>query len=69
MSNSLAIFYFLKSEFHKDPDRWFSVREVASVIDLSIDRTRKHLSLLVMGGDAQTKIDGWSNVYKYRCGR
>ena len=69
MSNTLAIYYFLKSEYQKDPDRWFKVREVASAINLSVDRTRKHLSLLRLGSDAEMKIDGWCNVYKFKNGR
>ena len=69
MSNTLAIYFFLKSEFQKDPERWFKVREVASTINLSIDRTRKHLSLLTMGNDAETKVEGWCNVYRYKNGR
>lgn len=52
-----------------NPDKWFSVREVASVIKLSVDRSRKHLSLLVMGGDLETKIEGWFNVYRFKVGR
>ena len=66
MSNNLAIYFFLKCEFQKDPERWFKVREVASVIGLSIDRTRKHLTLLCLASDAETKIDGWSNIYRFR---
>ena len=66
MSNTVAIYYFLKSEFQKDSDRWFKLREVSSVIGLSLDRTRKHLNLLRLGGDVETKVDGWCNVYRFR---
>lgn len=69
MSNTIAIYFFLKSEFHKDPEKWFKVRDVASVIKLSIDRTRKHLSLLRMGHDVEIKIEGWCHVYRFKSGR
>ena len=65
MSNQLAIYFFLKCEYIKDPDRWFNVREVASIIKLSINRTRRHLSLLCLANDAKTKIEGWRNVYRF----
>lgn len=66
MSTTLAVYFFLKCEFQKDPNRWFKVGEVASAINKSVDRTRKHLSLLRMGDDAETKIEGWCNVYRYK---
>ena len=66
MSNQLAIYFFLKCEFQRNPEAWFKLREVASKINLSLDRTRKHLSLLCLAGDAETKIDGWCNVYRFR---
>lgn len=69
MSYTLAVYFYLKSESVTNPDKWFSVREVASVIKLSVDRSRKHLSLLVMGGDLETKIEGWFNVYRFKVGR
>jgi hypothetical protein len=68
LSNTLAIYYFLKCEFQKDPERWFTVREVASAINLSVDRTRKHLSLLRLGDDAEMKVEGWFNVYRFKNG-
>jgi hypothetical protein len=66
MSNRLAIFYFLKSEFLKDKDVWFSVRDVSCALNLSIDRTRKHLSVLSIRGDVVTRIDGWRNIYRFK---
>jgi len=52
----------------KDCDKWFTVRDVAKVIDRSVDRTRCHLSLLVFSGDIRTRLDGWKNVYKFKEG-
>jgi len=66
MSNRLAIFYFLKSEFLKDSDVWFSVKDVSCALNLSIDRTRKHLSVLSIKGDVVTRIDGWRNIYRFK---
>jgi len=65
----LAIYFYLKCEFQKDPEKWFKVRDVASVIDLSIDRTRKHLSLLRLGNTVESKIEGWCYVYRFKNGR
>jgi len=65
LSNSLAIYFFLKCEYQKNPERWFTVREVASIISLSINRTRRHLSLLCLSDDAETKVRGWCNVYQF----
>jgi len=65
VSNKLAIYFFLKCEYTKDPDRWFNVREVASIIKLSINRTRRHLSLLCFANDAETRVEGWCNVYRF----
>jgi len=65
VSNQLAIYFFLKCEFQRDPDKWFNVREVASIIKLSINRTRRHLSLLCLANDAETKVEGWCNVYRF----
>jgi predicted ArsR family transcriptional regulator len=62
-NSSMAIKYFLKSEFLKDKSRWFSVREVSKHLGLSIDRTRRHLSWLVLKGKLKTRVDGWHNVY------
>jgi hypothetical protein len=66
VGNGLAIYYFLKCEFQKDPERWFNVREVASIIDLSINRTRSHLSLLCLSNELETKVSGWCNVYRFK---
>ena len=66
MGNKLAIYYFLKCEFVRDPDAWFSVKDVSAVVDLSIQRTRRHLSELSICGDIETKIDGWSNIYRFK---
>lgn len=66
MSYTLAIYYFLQAEFRRDSTKWFGVREVANKIDLSIERTRKHLNLLRLGGEVETKISGWSNVYRFK---
>ena len=68
MSTKLAVYFFLKSEYMKDCDKWFTVRDVAKVIDRSVDRTRCHLSLLVFSGDIRTRLDGWKNVYKFKEG-
>ena len=62
MSNQKAIFWFLKC--HRDD--WFSVRDVSKCMDLSIDRTRKHLTLLVLEDKIDTKVDGWRNIYRFR---
>lgn len=64
--NKKAIYYFLKSEFQKDSDKWFNVREVASIIELSINRTRRYLSLLCLANDAETKTHKWGNVYRFK---
>jgi len=64
-----AIFFYLRSEFRVSPDRWFSVREVAGVVDLSINRTRRYLTLLVLSGCLDTKIVGFHNEYRYCGGR
>lgn len=69
MSNTLAVYFLLECRYLKDSSKWLSVREVSSVIHLSVDRTRKHLSLLVLSGDLETKIDGWHNVYRFKHGR
>jgi len=66
LSNRLAIYWFLRCQFDRDGNRWFSVKELSGVIGLSIDRTRKHLSLLAINQDIETKIDGWKNVYRYK---
>ena len=66
MSNRLTIFYFLKCEFMKDEDSWFTVKDVAKAVNLSIDRTRKHLSLLAINKKIVTKIDGWKNIYRFK---
>ena len=65
MSNSLAIYFFLKCEFQRDPDKWFNVREVSSIIKLSVNRTRRHLSILCLANNAETKVEGWCNVYRF----
>ena len=67
MSNQLAILYLLKFTKASDSDKWLSVKDVAKEINLSIDRTRKHLSLLVYADELETRVDGWKNVY--RCKR
>jgi len=61
----LAIKYFLKSEFLNDRDRWFTTREVSTKLGLSINRTRRYLSLLSLNGKLKTRVDGWSNVYSF----
>ena len=66
MSSTIAIYYFLKHEKYLDVDKWFTVKEVSKVISLSVDRTRRHLSLLVYSGDLETKVDGWCNVYRFK---
>jgi len=66
LSNYLTFYWFLKYQHTIDPEKWFSVKDISKEFGVSIDRTRKHLSLLSMNGDAQTKVDGWCNVYKYR---
>ena len=66
MGNSIAIYYFLKCEFYKNPEKWFKVREVASIINLSINRTRRHLSLLCLSGELETKVSGWCNIYRFK---
>lgn len=63
------ILSFLHKKNRMDCDAWFSIREVASEVELSVDRTRKHLSLLVIEGLVETKVSGWKNVYKLRLGR
>jgi predicted ArsR family transcriptional regulator len=62
VSNRSAIYWFLRC--HKE--EWFTVREVAGEIGLSIDRTRKHLTLLVFDDKVDTKVDGWHNIYRFR---
>jgi hypothetical protein len=69
VSNALAIFYFLKCRFQENPNKWYSVRDVASTINLSIDRSRKHLTFLVLQGEIETRVDGWKNVYRCRVRR
>ena len=61
-----AIYFYLKSEYAADEDRWFSVKRVASVVDLSINRTGCYLRLLVLSNCLDTKIDRFSNVYRYK---
>lgn len=52
-----------------DSDKWFRIREVASAVSLSVDRTRKHLSVLALKGEVETRVEGWCNVYRARVGR
>ena len=59
----LAIKYFLKSEFLKDRERWFTTREISGKLGLSVQRTRRYLSLLSLNGNVKTRVDCWSNVY------
>ena len=66
MSNYLAIYFYLKSEFQKDSEKWFKTREVASIFKLSINRTRVHLSSLWRNGDAERKTIGWCDAYKFK---
>jgi hypothetical protein len=66
MSNLIAIYYLMENKLLKDYDRWWSVKEISKEINLSIDRTRKHLSLLTLSGDIETKVEGWKNVYRFR---
>lgn len=66
MSYQLAIKYFLKSEFLKDKDRWFTIREVSACLGLSEDRARRNLSLLALRGLVFTRVDGWRNVYRFK---
>lgn len=64
MSSLIDIYQFLKTEKEKDPLNWFTVREVSKIFCLSVDRTRKHLSLLVLSDDAERRLEGW--FYQYR---
>ena len=66
LGSDLAALYWLKCEFFKNDDRWFSVAEVSSAIRLSRERTRRHLSVLALKRLVDTKVEGWSNVYRYR---
>ena len=65
--NERAILYYLKHECKINSSRWFSVREIAKEIDLSVDRTRRHLTILVLKNELETKINKFWNVYKCRC--
>jgi len=66
MGNRIAIYYFLKAEFKSSPSKWFSVKDVSKVVNLSIQRTRRHLSELAISQEIETKIDGWSNIYRFK---
>jgi len=66
MSYKKTIKLFMELQDKKQPDKWFSIKEVSSEVELSIDRTRKHLTLLVLSDILDTKVDGWHNVYKFR---
>ena len=66
MGSEKAAYYFLKSEYLRNSESWVSAKDVSSAIDLSIDRTRRVLTGLVLGGLVVTKIDGWRNYYKYK---
>jgi predicted ArsR family transcriptional regulator len=65
-ANERAIYYFIKLENRINPDKWFNVREIAKQIDLSIHRTRRHLTCLVLKDKLETKINNVWNVYKVR---
>ena len=67
MSNKLAIYYFMKCEYQKDPENFLSAKDISREFELSLDRTRRHLSLLVFDGKLETHVDGWCNVYRVRC--
>jgi len=66
MSYRLAILLFFKNSYLKDADRWFSVKDVSKVMSLSINRARSHLTFLVLERELETKVDGWSNIYKLK---
>ncbi len=66
MSFKETIKLFMELQDKTQPDKWFSIKEVSSEVKLSIDRTRKHLTVLVLSGILETKVDGWHNVYKFR---
>ena len=66
MGNDLAILYWLKCEYFKDAERWFSIDDIKTAIRLSRDRTGRHLRHLTFKMLVDTKIDGFSNLYRYR---
>jgi len=65
MSSLLAIYYYLKVQRLTDENGWYSVKDVSKVVSLSVDRTRRLLSVLVLGSEIETKIVAWHN--EYRC--
>jgi len=66
LGNDLAIIFWLKLEYFKDAERWFSVKEVGDAICLSRDRTGRHLRHLTFKMLVDTKIDGLCNLYRFR---
>lgn len=62
-----AFVYFLEAQALKNPDKWWSIRELSCEMELSYDRTRKILTGLVLGEvGVRTKIEGLCNVYKFK---
>lgn len=66
MSYARTILLFMELAEIKQPAKWYCIKEVSSEINLSIDRTRKHLTKLVLAGLLDTKINKWHNVYRFR---
>jgi len=66
MGNDLSILYWLNVEYLKDDEKWFSIKDIASAVRLSRDRTGKHLRNLTFKRFVDTRVDGWCNVYRFR---
>jgi len=66
LGNDLAILFWLKLEYLKDDESWFTVTQISNAIRLSRDRTARHLRHLTFKMLVDTKIDKWSNVYRFR---
>jgi len=66
VGSELAIYFWLNLRYLEDDAKWFTIRDVAKAVDLSIDRTRRVLSLLALKGEIKTRIDGFKNVYRFR---
>lgn len=66
LGNDLAILFWLKLEYLKDEERWFCITDISRAILLSRDRTGRHLRHLTFKMLVDTKIDKWSNVYRFR---
>lgn len=64
--NEKAIYYFLEAKYKDNENDWFNVREIAQEIDLSIHRTRRHLTILVLKNKLETKINKFWNVYRFK---